>query len=38
VQSLPKLIEAGISDKAKDLHSESKFDSFDGEVKSHAAH
>lgn len=38
VQSLLKSIEARISDKGKDLHSQNKFNSFDLEMKSHAAH
>ena len=37
VQSLPESTEARISDKGKDLHSENKFNSFDLEMKSHAA-
>lgn len=38
VQSLPKLIGGRISNKGKDLHSENKFNSFDLEMESHAAH
>lgn len=38
VQSLLKSIEARISEKGKDLHSENKFNSFDLEMKSYAAH
>lgn len=37
VPSLPGLTEARNSDKGKDLRSENKFNSFDLEMKSHAA-